>query len=47
MRGFPGSFSSMNWIVVCHLAGEKPCWNGSVLALAKIGERPLSEDRSL
>ena len=36
MRGFPGSFSSMNWIAVCHLVGEKSCWNGNVIACAKI-----------
>ena len=36
MRGFPGSFSSMNWIAVRHLVGEKPCCNGSVIALTKI-----------
>ena len=25
MRGYPGTFSSMNWIAVCHLVGEKAC----------------------
>ena len=47
MRGFPGSFPSMNWIAVRHLVGEKPCWNGSVITLAKICERSLSVARSL